>query len=427
MKLFTKYNRIAITTSVIIFMAGSFAFYLTLRYVMIRQLDDVLRTERAEILQYLNEHHELPEMLNTKDQWSVVRRTAHPLERMVFTTEKGINPHEHGKEWLRKIQFTLQVHDELYEISIYKSQEGTDDMIKLIILIAIVMIALILLAGNLINRTLLKKLWQPFYHTIDTIKEYQLTQDKALRLPGTGVEEFTLLNTSVSNMTERAQHEYQVLKEFTGNAAHEMQTPLAVIATHTDALMQDEQLLHRHAASIASIEQSVGKLAKLNQSLLLLAKIEHGRFELNQEVRWDELLQQKLNEWQELITGQNLKVSLSIVPVTTVFHEHLADIVISNLLNNSIRYNIAGGHIAIILNHEGFSIANTPSLPALDTSKLFNRFFRQSGTGPDGNGLGLSIIKQVCELAHHRITYQYTHQQHVFTIFFSNSDRPSDF
>lgn len=101
MKLFTKYNRIAITTSVIIFMAGSFAFYLTLRYVMIRQLDDVLRTERAEILQYLNEHHELPEMLNTKDQWSVVRRTAHPLERMVFTTEKR---DQSARTWKRVVE-----------------------------------------------------------------------------------------------------------------------------------------------------------------------------------------------------------------------------------------------------------------------------------------------------------------------------------
>ncbi len=427
MKLFTKYNRIAITTSAIIFMAGSFAFYLTLRYVMIRQLDEVLRTERAEILQYLNEHKELPEILNTNDQWSVVRRTDHPLKRMVFATERGVNPHEHEREWLRKIQFTLAVHEELYEITIYKSQEGTDGMIKLIILIAIVMIALILLAGNLINRTLLKKLWQPFYHTIDTIRQYKLTQDIALGLPQTDIEEFTLLNSSVNNMTERVQQEYQVLKEFTGNAAHEMQTPLAVIATHTDALMQDEKLLQQHAASIASIEQSVGKLSRLNQSLLLLAKIEHGRFELNQEVQWDKLLQQKLNEWQELITGRSLQVTLNSVPVVTVFHEHLADIVISNLLNNSVRYNVAGGYITIALSHDSLSVSNSSSLPALDTSKLFNRFFRQPGTEPDGNGLGLSIIKQVCELARYEITYRHDGQQHIFTIFFSRSDRPSDF
>ncbi len=424
MKLFTKYNRINITISVIIFIAGTFAFYFALRYVLIRQLDQTLRTERAEIRQFVNEHNELPEIVNTNDQQITVTKTSTPVAEAIYSSEKAWNHKEKEQEWIRKIQFTLAINNDLYDVIVSKSQEATDDLLKLIIMIAIIMIALILVAGYLINRVVLKKLWQPFYHTISVIRQYQLTKQQTLHLPQTGIDEFSLLNLSVNNMTERVQQEYQVLKDFTGNAAHEMQTPLAVIATHTDTLMQDEQVLQQHTASIATIEQSVKRLSRLNQSLLLLAKIENGRFELNEQVQWNVLLQQKINEWQELITAQDLKITLHTVPVTTVFHQHLADIVISNLLSNSIRYNMPGGTIAITLTNEQLSIVNTSSLPALDEAKLFNRFFRHPATEPEGNGLGLSIVKQVCDLADYKISYRYHTNNHcseclhVFTIVF---------
>lgn len=430
MKLFTKYNRINITASVIIFIAGTFAFYFALRYVLIRQLDETLRTEQAEIRQFVNEHNELPEIVNTNDQQITVTKTSTPVAEAIYSAEKTWDPKEKERKWVRKIQFTLAVNNDLYDVVVRKSLEATDYLLKLIIMIAIVMIALILVADYVINRVVLKKLWQPFYHTISVIRQYQLTKQQALRLPQTGIDEFSLLNLSVNNMAERVQQEYQVLKDFTGNAAHEMQTPLAVIATHTDTLMQDEQVLQHHTTSIATIEQSVKRLSRLNQSLLLLAKIENGRFELNEQVQWNVLLEQKINEWQELITAQDLKITLHTVPVTTLFHQHLADIVISNLLSNSIRYNIPGGTIAITLTNEQFSIVNTSSLPALDEAKLFNRFFRHPATEPEGNGLGLSIVKQVCDLAHYKISYQYrisyryhtnehySEYLHVFTIVF---------
>ncbi|GAC1400863.1 MAG: HAMP domain-containing sensor histidine kinase [Sediminibacterium sp.] len=418
MKLFSKYNRINIIASVVIFIAGSIAFYFALRYILIRQLDATLRTEQTEIMVYVKEHQELPEILNTNDQQISFTEQKEQFPGAVYVSEKKWNPKEREEAWIRKLTFGIHVKDRVYRTEVFKSQVETEDLLQLIIFIAVIMIATILLAGYLINRVVLKKLWQPFYDTVDRIRQYELTKQQPLQLLQTNIDEFSLLNQSVNTMTERVQQEYQTLKEFTGNAAHEMQTPLAVIATHTDALMQDEKVLQTHYAAIGIIEQSVSRLSRLNQSLLLLAKIENSRFELNEAVQWDVLLREKLDELQELITSQGLTLTISAVPVTTLFHRHLADIVISNLLNNSIRYNKSGGLISIHLNKEQLSVANTSAIPLLDEQKVFHRVLRPPPPLPEGNGLGLSIVKQICSLGNYRISYRYGDALHVFTIAF---------
>jgi len=285
-------------------------------------------------------------------------------------------------------------------------------------MIAAGMIALILLAGYLINRLIIQSIWKPFYSTINTVKQYKLTGQESLQLPEAQVSEFNLLNESLNNMTERVQKDYRVLKEFSSNAAHEMQTPLAIIRNHTEALMQDEKLLQEHNKSITTIEQSVQRLTLLNQALLLLTKIENRQFILNEEVRFDKLVSQKITELSELISAEKLRSTIELAPVTIHFHQYLAEVVIGNLLNNAIRYNKENGIIQIHLDNKSFTISNSSDLPALDKEKLYKRFYRHPETKAEGNGLGLSIVKQVCELAGYRLEYEYIDDRHIFSIRF---------
>jgi signal transduction histidine kinase len=270
----------------------------------------------------------------------------------------------------------------------------------------------------LINCFLLKRLWQPFYQSIHTISNYNLHKQQQLDLPETNIEEFTLLNNSLKTMVHGVEQDYLTLKEFTSNAAHEMQTPLAVISANTESLIQDEALLGTHHATISSIENAGKRLSRLNQSLLLLAKIESGRFQLDEKVDWDILIKQRLQELKDMTAAQKLQVTINALPVSTVFHEHLADILISNLLGNAIRYNVENGIIEVQLDEKGISVLNTADLPALDETKIFNRFYRHPQTKAEGSGLGLSIVQQVCKLAGYTFSYRYIGGMHVFTVGF---------
>jgi signal transduction histidine kinase len=420
MKLFAKYNRINIVTSILIFLSGCIAFYFVLDYVLVEQLDEALETEQAEVVKFVEKHNSLPEIINTNDQQVYFATISTPLLHRVYTSQKMLNQLENETEWMRKLVFGITVNAKNYEVTILKSQEQNEGLLKLVVMIAAGMIAMTLLTGYITNRVVLKRLWQPFYHSIKQISSYDLQKQQLLELPVTNVDEFTLLNKSLNEMASKVEADYHTLKEFTGNAAHEMQTPLAVIAANTESLMQDETVLKNHHTAIITIENAAKRLSRLNQSLLLLAKIENRRFELNEEVEWMSLINQRLHTLDDMIAAQQLQVSVNAVPYSTIFHQHLADMLVTNLLGNAIRYNVKGGSIVINLDERSLTVSNTSLLPALNGSKIFNRFYRHPETITEGSGLGLSIVRQICNEAGYALNYEYSNNLHIFSILFGN-------
>jgi len=416
MKLFSKYNRINIAVSIIVFLVGCAAFYFVLRVVLIRQLDDALRTEQTEIIAYVQAHNHLPEVVNAYNQQITFTPTNRPLPTTVYISEKIRDPQKDEIQWSRKLIFGITVAGKNYQATVTKSQVETEDLLQMVIMVGAGMIALILLAGYVINRMVIKRLWKPFYTTVHEVEQFQLAKQQALQLPVSGTNEFDLLNKCLTSMTERAQQEYQVVKEFSANAAHEMQTPLAVIRSHTEALMQDEQLLQQHNASIKTIDRSVNRLTRLNQDLLLLARIENGQFPLQEKVELDKIIHQKLEELAELLSSLKITCEIHTDPVRILGNRHLTEVIVNNLLKNAIRYNMEGGKIIIELAPKQLIISNTSSLPALEACKISQRFYRHPETKADGNGLGLSIVKQVCQVTGYTLQYDYQHGMHVFSI-----------
>jgi two-component system, OmpR family, sensor histidine kinase QseC len=420
MKLFTKYNRTNIISTIAIFIIGSIAFFFVLRYVLIEQLDEDLRGEQQEIVQYTKKFNNFSPIILTKDQLTYIDSTDVVLHKDKLYSLKKWNPIKMKDEWFREISFIVTLKNINYEATISDSEEETYDLLKLIIAITIAMIALILIVGFFINRIILSRLWKPFYHTIDKINSYHLTSQQALQLEQTSIDEFNILNKNITDMVERVQDEYKNLKEFTGNAAHEMQTPLAVIRAKLDMLVQDETQLSNNANPVTAIEIAVNKLSRLFNSLLLLTKIENRQFELKEKIQIDEIIENKLMESKHLIDSKGIILHEKTIPTSIIFHQQLADILIGNLLNNAIRYNHDLGKISITLTQYEFTISNTSPLPPLDSTMVFKRFYRHTNTKQEGNGLGLSIVKQICDTAGYQLFYKFYSDQHVISILFNN-------
>ena len=416
MKLFSRYNRINIAASILVFVVGSMAFYFVLRAVLLKQLDESLRTEQTEITSYVQMHNKLPEVVNAYNQQITYVVASGLLPKTIYYSEKAVNRDSNRMEWMRKLVFGVTVAGKNYRATVTKSQVETEELLQLVIIVGAGMIALILLAGYVINRMVIKRLWKPFYKTVEEVEQYQLAKQQALQLPVSGVSEFDLLNHQLTSMTDRAQRDYQVVKEFSANAAHEMQTPLAVIRTRIEALMQDEYVLQQHDKSIQTIGQSVNRLTRLNHDLLLLARIENGQFLLQEKIDLDKIIQQKTDELAELLASKKITLQTKLTPVYTSCNHHLAEVIVNNLLNNAIRYNKEGGLIKIELTPQQLIISNTSLLPALQKEKVSQRFYRHPDTKADGNGLGLSIVKQVCTVTGYRLQYDYQQGLHIFLI-----------
>jgi signal transduction histidine kinase len=396
---------------------GSIAFYFVLQYVLIRQLDETLRSEQQEVIEYVTLHNQLPEIQNTKHQWIIIEKINAAIEKTHPVRVWQKNSREDEMESVRLLVFSVKAADQLYKVSVYKSENETEDLLKLIILVTVAMIGLILLFNYLINRRLIHRIWQPFYHTIEKIRDYQVAAQHPLSLSKEPIDEINLLNESLNSMTQRIHQDYSALRSFTENASHEMQTPLAVIRSKVESLLQDAEGKQQSVQQLLVIEDATLKLSRLHQSLLLLTKLGNRQFVLNEPVNLTETLELKLKEREELFASKELKVVSSLEPVTLPFHQHLAEIMVSNLLNNVIRYTPNAGEVTIRLNHASLSVSNKAINGPLQHDKVFERFYKAENT-QEGTGLGLAIIKEICNSAGFRITYGYMDQKHEFTIYF---------
>jgi len=411
MKLFAKYTRINLLTTIIIFLLSATAFYFVIRYILINQVDNDLRIEEREIETYVHEHGVLPEPIPVKDQkitYTVVERE---IKGRKFTTE-----HLEGeRDSFRVLQFGITAKENTYVATVAKSLEGTDDLTRSILLISVATILVILATSLVINRVLLKKLWQPFYTSLDVLKNFRVDKNQSLNFPSTQIDEFAFMNQTIGKTTNQAQQEYLLLKEFTENASHEMQTPLAIIRSKLDLLIQDENLSENQSKTMQSAYSAIEKLSRLNQSLLLLAKIENNQYAETSSINLKDKITEKLAAFHELWQNQNISVTPSLQDSKVNLNTELADILLNNLFSNATRHNFPGGFIKVDLKENELTISNTSKEKELNSKQMFLRFFSQ-GTKNRYNGLGLSIIKQICDVSGLSIQYLFWDNEHRFTL-----------
>ena len=188
MKLFTRYIRINLLATMLIFLLASIAFYFLLWYVMIGQVDDDLKIEQREIETYVSKYHRAPEPIIVKDQRTSFESTNIISRTRYFTTLKS--PDAHEPEDFRQVSFTLLVGNQWLLFKVSKSLEGTRHMNRSIIIISFATIILIFIVSLLINRWLIRHLWKPFYSTISGIGKYRLGEKAVPAFAKSPVDEF---------------------------------------------------------------------------------------------------------------------------------------------------------------------------------------------------------------------------------------------
>jgi signal transduction histidine kinase len=415
MKLFTRYSRINLLATLIIFLLASIAFYFLLWYVMIGQVDEDLKIEQREIETYVSKYHRPPEPITVKDQRISYETTGIRNKIRRFNTIRS--PDEHERDYFRQISFTLPVGNQWLLFKVSKSLEATESMNRSIIIISLLTIILILLVSLLINRWLLRRLWKPFYNTLAGIKKYRLGEKKIPAFAASSIDEFNLLNNTLDQFIRGAEKEYTLLKEFTENASHELQTPLAIVRSKLDVMIQDPKLSESQSNAVQTAYEAIQKMSKLNQSLLLLSKIENRQFSETHSFDLKKLVDEKIADWQELWQGKNLQVSSLLEPAPIVMNDELADILLNNLFSNVMRHTPKGASVHLSLQANNFTISNTASNGPLDPEKLFKRFSK-GGQSTDQHGLGLSIVQEISEVSGKKVSYHFENGQHFFSISF---------
>jgi signal transduction histidine kinase len=230
------------------------------------------------------------------------------------------------------------------------------------------------------------------------------------RLALTGArDEFTELGTTLDDLLGRLEASFDAQRRFVANASHELRTPLTLERTLLQVALADPDASAETLRATCEELLAAGRdQERLIEALLTLASSERG---LERRERTDvgalarHLLERPLPELEQ----HRLTLETQLEPAVTEGDPALIERLISNLLDNAVRHNVSGGHVALSTRQQGASallrVENSGQLIAPEEIETMFEPFRRLGparTGPDSSqhGLGLSIVRAIAQ-AHH--------------------------
>ena len=415
MKLLQQTNRYYLIISVILFLLIGILFYILLLIISKNDINEKLNETKAQVIEHLHNRQEIPNL----DPIVKVRKV--PSAGISIVKDTVIyDPVDHEYEKYKEEIVYKNINGTIYKLTLRRSLKENHAFMLSIAFSMILVLILLFTAFLQANRYISKKIWTSFYQNLDIIKHFSLAPEASpLHLRQSNIQEFDELNEVIENLSRKVVSDYRVLKEFTENASHETQTPLAVIIARLEMLLQSDGLSDKQVKDIHSAYKAAKRLSSLNQNLLLLSRIEHEHFTKNEPIEINKILKIQLNLLDSFIQNKKITVHYTSPEKTRIIpgNQFLTEILISNLLKNAILHNTEGGEINISLTENSLVIENTGKPLSTKPSELFERF-RKAGTASQSSGLGLAIVKQIVLHFHWGIFYTFSGGIHTLKIIF---------
>ncbi len=409
MKLLQKTGRYFLFFSLFAFIVGGITLFFSLSYMLNHEMDENLKHTRTTLNKELNKKDTLPHYVEIMDEIIELREIPQLSNLEIFkdtlihVTDKEDNKIE--LESYRQYIYSEHIKGKNYRIALNHSKIDDQHLLMMIIIMISLLLLFFLIVTNLFNRFLSVRLWKPFYQLVQQVKQYNPTKAKIHEPVLTNIEEFKTLDQVLEQMTNKIAMDFLSLKQFTENASHEMQTPLAIIRSQLELLLNREQHDEKTLEHLIQIQQSTAKLSKLNKSLLLLNRIENNQFEEIESIDLKDVILQKLEAMELLIADMEIDVEKDLGPVAVSANPDLIDILVSNLINNAIKHNLPKGELNLQLSTNSLIIRNTGISLNFPTAQLFERF-RKGNVSSQSVGLGLAIVKEICELYEWSVDYK---------------------
>lgn len=258
------------------------------------------------------------------------------------------NKEEEDSEIFKQLTAFVNIDDKTYRIVVRESKLETDDLYETIITIVLITIFFMLIVMYFINRKISQTIWKDFYDKLNRVKSFSLQKLQAIELKESDITEFNELNDVLFNLTSKVISDYKNLKQFSEDASHELQTPLAIIRSNLESLINSNELQDSHIKKIQIIYNTTNRLIRLNKDLLLLTKVENDQFNIKEKINLNQFIINKIDDWQEIINLKHIEITKQFQHIMEFeINPSLAEILISNLLSNAINHNIEEGKIEI--------------------------------------------------------------------------------
>lgn len=421
MKLTTHAIRHLILPLLLIFGIWSVAFYFILTDELIDEVDDQLEVYSERIMRQWLAGHALPDSTDGSNNTYYIRQTNPEeltVDKQVEYEFKNIYIASRNEEEPARVMHTIFEHNDgtWWKLTVMTPVYERNEVISTILVATFILLIVMLMVIVGVFTWVFVRHTRPLYSVLQYLDSYAIGKPKPLDNE-TSVTEFQRLNDSVTACIHRIEKVYERERRFIGDASHELQTPLAVCQNRIELLMNDTDLTEHQLVELAKMQQTVSELIRLNKALLFISKIENNQYIVQTDVDINAKIRSQMEMLAEVFETKNITVCLYEKGRWILrANDELVASLVSNLLRNAYLHSLPDSNIDIYINEGALSIANTGEDEALDSSRLFDRFYRGQHSNQHSNGLGLSIVKAICEVSGLKVSYSFAQGKHIFAI-----------
>lgn len=328
-----------------------------------------------------------------------IKKEDHPIKQQFLQEARSI---EGNNE-----EFQILITDFSYEGKNYRLELGetmstlaqlerTISMFTFGILIAAVILTLIIDIG------FMQLLLTPFYQIID--RKLNKVNDPInfnYKPVKTSTDDFKILDQSISTLMNKIATLFLTEKEFIANVSHELLTPISVLNTRLENLLNDEQLSQEGENKLFASLKTLGRLKSIINSLLLISKVENNQYNKPDVISVKQTITEVYEELEHRLLMMELKMYINL-PDDHVFtgNKSLFHIMLTNLINNAIKYNTRSGTVSIYSERSsnGYTLVIADTGIGMDTQAVeqaFVRFEKLESEKEDSHGLGLAIVRSI--------------------------------
>ena len=429
-KRIATYNLIAIATLTAIAFIG---IYAVVYYTSYKHLDDDIITEKTEVFSNLDWDNDTV-IMNKMPEWEEAEhkqievnptfiqivnlngetlfKSANLQENHFLFNPKNITTVFYNatinNQKIRQGQFPI-FNDEnkiIGQLTIGVSQQESYNVLHNLLIVLITTYILIILILYFIMIFVASKAIAPINQLIQSASQINYANiNSRLPLPE-NEDEIHQLATTINDLLSRLESSFYQQKQFTSDASHEMQTPLAGIKGIVEVLLRKPRTQERYEEKMREVLVQANRLSQLHDQLLQLARLESTVLVAKKEqINLSATIAKSIKTHEIQIKSNALQIKNNIPLATVVWSDNLLlEMITDNLISNAIKYNKTGGSIFINWDEANKTLGITDEGIGIDADQLpllFNRFFRADDSRSSkipGNGLGLSIAKRLCDV-----------------------------
>ncbi len=390
MRLIQKTNRNFLVILIVILPLACAVIFFSIRYYIQGEVDEKLAVDELRIVQQIEAQkpvHSIAPLIEVEVAPERELMDSHFNDVMVY------DPLEKENEQYREIESVKAINGTRYAIKVRHAMLETNDLIMVIVSVIGIVFLLTAILLYYLNYNGSLKLWKPFYTNIDRLGKYSFTNPEELLIEDSSIQEFQELKIALVQLTSRLHLDYNMLKQFTENASHEIQTPVSIISLNLEEALQQDLPDEVHQKIYATY-QAVQRLAKLNEKLLLLSKLENHQFNDKKELDLCHILEEKVTELSPLIDQKGVQIEWKTRDMFKInIDPYLANVLMINLLSNAIKHNKKSGKMELSITNNSIVISNEFS-ELVDTTAIFQRF-KKGASASNSTGLGLALVEQI--------------------------------